>query len=171
MATRIGEVLGGASTTPPVNSISASTCKEKRQLLSLPPWLLRQAREDSLPPSRRSKRVGTFGARPCRAVRERILKEGWAALPKSWQRKWMVQRILATPPWADFTKIRKVYEEAARLGWTVGHQIPLNHPRVCGLHVAENLIPEPAKLNFSKGNAWCEWHGDLFAEPEQLKLF
>ena len=89
----------------------------------------------------------------------------------------MVQRIIATPPWADFAEIRKVYKEAARLTratgvqWTVGHQTPLNHPRVSGLHVPWNLKPEPAKTNFSKGNAWCEWHGDLFSEPEQLRLF
>jgi hypothetical protein len=89
----------------------------------------------------------------------------------------MVQRIIATPPWADFAEIRKVYEEAGRLTvetgvqWTVGHQVPLNHPRVSGLHVQWNLKPEPAAVNFSKGNAWCEWHGDLFSDPEQLRLF
>ncbi len=73
--------------------------------------------------------------------------------------------------------IREVYVKAAELSeqtgraWTVGHIVPLNHPRVCGLHVHWNLQPEPAAINFSKGNAWCEWQGDLFSEPEQLLLF
>jgi hypothetical protein len=89
----------------------------------------------------------------------------------------MVQRIIATPPWADIKAIREVYRKAEALTkstwkqWTVGHIVPLNHPRVCGLHVAWNLEPEPANVNFSKGNAWCEWHGDLFSEPEQFNLF
>lgn len=117
------------------------------------------------------KRCGSFGARACRAMRAKILEHGWDALPKSWRRKWMVQRIIATPPWADMKEIRKVYEAAAEKGWTVGHIVPLNHPRVCGLHVHWNLQPEPAAVNFSKGNAWCEWHGDLFSDPEQLRLF
>jgi hypothetical protein len=113
---------------------------------------------------------GSFGARPCVRLRKELLEGNVSALPPSWRRKWMIQRIIATPPWADFKKIRAVYNEAGSLGWTVGHQIPLNHPRVCGLHVHENLKPEPGSVNFSKGNAWCEWHGDLFSEPEQFSL-
>lgn len=122
-------------------------------------------------------RAGSFGARPCRNLRKRILAHGIGVLPPSWQRKWRVQRIIATPPWADMAAIRKVYEKARELTestgvqWTVGHIVPLNHPRVCGLHVHWNLMPEPAATNFSKGNAWCERHGDLFSEPEQLRLF
>lgn len=83
-------------------------------------------------PSVRFKDTGSFGARACRSMRTKILDHGWSALPVSWRRKWMVQRILATPPW--------------------------------------NLAVESAALNFSKGNAWCEGHGDLFSTPEQLRL-
>lgn len=110
-------------------------------------------------------------------MRARILAGGMEAMPKSWRRQWMMQRILATPPWADMKAIKAVYVEARRLTdlhglpYTVDHIVPLNHPRVCGLHVAWNLTPKPAAANFSKGNAWCEWHGDLFSEPEQLRLW
>lgn len=123
-----------------------------------------------------ARRASSFGARPCRALRARLLTEGWSCLPPSWRRKWMVQRIIATPPWVDFKAIRAVYQEAARrtretgVACTVGHQVPLNHPRVSGLHVPWNLKPKPAALNFSKGNAWCDGHGELFPGPEQLQL-
>lgn len=120
---------------------------------------------------------GSFGARACRTIRKRLLTEGIEALPKSWRRKWIVSRILATPPWQCMSEIRPFYEEARRLTietgelHTVGHQVPLNNSLVCGLHVPWNLEVEHYKLNFAKGNAWCEWHGDLFSEPEQLRLF
>lgn len=121
--------------------------------------------------------AGSFGARACRAMRAKLLTLGESSLPPSWRRRWMIQRILATPPWVDMKEIRKVYIRAAELSaetgqaWTVGHIVPLNHPRVCGLHVPWNIQPELASANFSKGNAWCEWHGDLFEDPEQLRLF
>ncbi len=77
-------------------------------------------------------------------------------------------RILATPPWADFNAIREVYREADRLTAATGHKhqvdhiVPLNHPRVCGLHVDWNLRCLRATVNMSKGNYWC---------PEQLELW
>lgn len=81
----------------------------------------------------------------------------------------MEQRIRATPPWADFKKIRKVYDEAERLTWltgikhTVDHVVPLRHPLVCGLHIHTNLCVMPKKLNAAKGNR--------FDIEEQLELF
>lgn len=112
-----------------------------------------------------------FGERNLQTLRQRILAapEG-SRMIGSANTKWKMQRLIATPPWANFEKIREVYAEARRCGMTVGHIVPLNHPRVCGLHVHYNLKLEPASLNFSKGNAWCDWHGDLFSEPEQLRL-
>lgn len=111
---------------------------------------------------------GSFGARPCRNLRHRILTLGTSALPKSWRKKWTTQRIIATPPWADFKAIRAVYDEAARLAWQTGtphdvdHIVPLNHPRVCGLQVHYNLRPFPRGPNNAKSNHWC---------PEQMELF
>lgn len=70
----------------------------------------------------------------------------------------------------DMREIGEVYERAHAKGNTVDHIIPLNHPRVCGLHVPWNLRELPSASNFARGNAWCEWHGELFAEPEQLRL-
>lgn len=58
----------------------------------------------------------------------------------------------ATPKWADKQKITKIYERAARQGKMVDHIIPLNHPKVCGLHVHNNLRATPKLVNLSKGN-------------------
>jgi hypothetical protein len=120
---------------------------------------------------------GSFGARACRALRNRLLTHGRKALPPSFAASnWIVQRILATVPWADFAEIRKVYQEADRrtretgVKHTVDHVIPLNHPRVCGLHVHSNMQVIPAAPNFSKGNYWCPEQMDLFDKPEQLRL-
>jgi hypothetical protein len=52
----------------------------------------------------------------------------------------------ATPVWADRAAIRLIYEKCALLnrrypgtGFVVHHVIPISHPQVCGLHVADNL--------------------------------
>lgn len=58
----------------------------------------------------------------------------------------------ATPPWADKQKINKIYERAARQGKVVDHIIPLNHPKVCGLHVPNNLRAALPLKNLTKGN-------------------
>ena len=51
---------------------------------------------------------------------------------------------LATPSWANKTKIDEIYKERDHLNQSgilhhVDHIIPLNHPLVCGLHVESNL--------------------------------
>lgn len=109
-------------------------------------------------------------------MRARTMVDGWAAVPISWRRQWMIQRIIATPPWADFREIRKVYEEARRMSersgepWNVDHIVPLNHPRVCGLHVAWNLRAIPAGPNMAKSSNWCPEQIEMFDGPEQLRL-
>lgn len=121
---------------------------------------------------------GSFGARACRALRVRLLTQGRASLPPSFAASnWIVARIRATVPWADFNAIRAVYREADRLTALTGikhhvdHEVPLNHPRVCGLHVAHNLRVIQAGHNMSKGNYWCPEQQDMFEDPEQLGLF
>lgn len=57
-------------------------------------------------------------------------------------------------------------EEARRLSilrgvdYTLDHEIPLNHPAVCGLNVPWNLKIVPRATNLSKGN---RWHPDQYA--------
>lgn len=54
--------------------------------------------------------------------------------------------IQATPSWVDRDEIRRIYEECDRLnqrypatGFVVHHIVPITHPKVCGLHIPENL--------------------------------
>lgn len=62
------------------------------------------------------------------------------------------QRRMHTPPWADLAAITALYTEAKQRGLTVDHEIPLNHPLVCGLHVQFNLQLLTAAQNSAKGN-------------------
>ncbi len=64
--------------------------------------------------------------------------------------------IQATPAWADKAGLNAVYRKARAAGpeWHVDHVIPLSHPRVCGLHVPENLRIVPAAHNMTKSNSW-----------------
>lgn len=125
----------------------------------------------------RKRKAGSFGARPCKEMRKRLIAGGVEALPKSWRRGWIIQRILATPPWCDFKPIRDVYKRADELTAETGrkhvvdHRIPLNHPRVCGLHVDWNLRAICEKENASKSNYFCPEQDDMFGFPEQFNLF
>lgn len=124
----------------------------------------------------KKRRSGSFGGRADRKLRERILVHGMTAMPKSWQKQWMFQRIVATPPWADMKAIREKYYEAEKMTalmgmkYCVDHIIPLNHPRVCGLHVAWNLQVITEKRNAAKTNYFCPEQSDLFGFDPQLEL-
>jgi hypothetical protein len=91
--------------------------------------------------------------------------------------KYIERCVLSFPSWVDRAALQALWREARRLEEATGephhldHIIPLSHPRVCGLSVPWNFQVSTKKRNESKGNAWCEWHGDLFTTPEQLKLF
>ena len=69
-------------------------------------------------------------------------------------RKRQAIRLKATPPWADLSAIQAIYIEAARTGKHVDHIIPLQHPRVCGLHVESNLQLLSPHENYVKRNRW-----------------
>jgi len=67
----------------------------------------------------------------------------------------------ATPPWANREKIAAVYDKAFRLTnrtgikHSVDHIIPIQHPKVCGLHVHANLRVLTAQENSRKHNSFC----------------
>ena len=62
-------------------------------------------------------------------------------------------KLQACPTWVDRSEISKIYEECPP-GYHVDHDVPLNHPLVCGLHVPANLNPIPAEENLRKSNSF-----------------
>jgi hypothetical protein len=68
------------------------------------------------------------------------------------------KKLQATPAWANQFFIDEVYDlaqlrtEATGFQWDVDHIVPLNHKKVCGLHVEFNLRVIPATINQKKGN-------------------
>ena len=67
-------------------------------------------------------------------------------------------KLNATPLWADFEKINKIYEEAVRLTketgiqYEVDHIIPLQGENISGLHVENNLQIITMRENRIKSN-------------------
>lgn len=57
----------------------------------------------------------------------------------------------ATPPWFDKEKVDLFYSRCPA-GFHVDHVIPLNHPKVCGLHTLINLQYLTEADNLEKGN-------------------
>lgn len=100
---------------------------------------------------------------------------GW--LQRHPRRAYLVQLIMATPPWYNRAEVARLTHKARELSVRTGrphvldHVIPITHKRVCGLNVQGNLQILEAGPNARKSNHWCEWHGELFSEPEQFSLF
>jgi len=69
-------------------------------------------------------------------------------------------KLKATPKWADFEKIKAIYEEAARLETFTGipmhvdHVVPLGSRIVCGLNWEQNLQILTKSENIAKRNRW-----------------
>lgn len=85
----------------------------------------------------------------------------------------------ACPDWADRKAIAAVFREARRLTRETGivhsgdHIVPLNHPLVCGLHVAFNLRVIPLAENVRKSNnSWPDMPNeqiDLFGADDEIQ--
>jgi hypothetical protein len=74
----------------------------------------------------------------------------------SWDRNDM--KFFAMPNWANTDAIEKLYTAARKLTeetgiqYHVDHIIPIKHPKVCGLHVEQNLCILSATDNIKKSN-------------------
>ncbi len=75
-------------------------------------------------------------------------------------------KLSATPAWANYKKIQRIYQLAV---WAskftdepleVDHIIPLQGKNICGLHVEDNLQILLASENRSKFNAWNDINGE-----------
>lgn len=112
------------------------------------------------------------------ALRDRLLKGDEPAwLAHHSRRSYIRQIVFATVPWSDLKAIRALDKRAKHKSlvtgrkWVLDHVIPITHKHVCGLNIAQNIQVIPEGTNALKSNHWCEWHGDLFNEPEQLSLW
>lgn len=103
-----------------------------------------------------------------RKLREMVI----AGIPPIWlfnhsRRRYVEQKILATPPWVSHKEMmtlqRRKLEISAQSGirHTLDHIVPLNHPMVCGLNVPWNIQIVPHWHNSRKSNAF---------HPDQLEL-
>lgn len=76
-----------------------------------------------------------------------------------------LNRMQASPDWADHLLIRSIYKRAQEKTKTTGiahhvdHIYPLQGGNVCGLHVPGNLRIVTAEENLSKGNKFPELEG------------
>lgn len=78
-------------------------------------------------------------------------------------RKRQMQKLQATPSWANLDQIERIYVLCAKVSERTGvvhhvdHAVPLKGKSVCGLHVENNLQIVPAKMNLEKGNKFSSW--------------
>jgi len=94
------------------------------------------------------------------------------------RRKYIERCIVASPVWANRSKMRELLKEARRLTketgvlHTLDHRIPLHGRYASGLNNEHNLQVLRHDLNAHKSNHWrFHGHPDLFAEPEQFPLW
>lgn len=81
--------------------------------------------------------------------------------------RYIIAAVLSYPPWVTREWINSMRDRTRE--WTaktgvrhvLDHVIPLNHPRICGLTVPENMAIITWKENAFKSNNWC---------PDQLEL-
>lgn len=108
-----------------------------------------------------------LGRSPSRAALLRGEVPRWIA--NSRRAGYIARVLLSAPPWVDLDALRALAAEAQRMTALTGrlhvldHEIPLSHPRVCGLTVPWNIRVRHWRANASKGNRWTP--------PEQLELF
>lgn len=82
------------------------------------------------------------------------------AMDRVKRRKHVLQ---ATPHWANTVAMQQVYvlaqymSYATGVAWHVDHIVPIRNPRVCGLHVENNLTFSPAAFNLAKSNKFDDW--------------
>jgi hypothetical protein len=62
------------------------------------------------------------------------------------------RELRAMPPWVDREAVNALYAEAAKVGLSVDHIVPLRSKVVCGLHVPANLRLLPLAENIAKNN-------------------
>lgn len=81
-----------------------------------------------------------------------------ASLIRHHSAKRRATKLRSTPAWANLQAIAAIYVEADRLTRETGvqhhvdHDVPLQHPLVCGLHVENNLRVLTAAANIRKSN-------------------
>lgn len=135
----------------------------------------KRQRDKTAWPTRRNLdagRVANYPIPPTKLYSQATRQAVLAGMPPAWlylhsRRKYVEQKILATPPWVshrDFLALQarklELYMETG-FKHTLDHIIPLNHPDVCGLNVPWNIQVVPATVNSAKSNKW---------NPHQMEL-
>lgn len=82
--------------------------------------------------------------------------------------RYIIKSTLSAPLWMRRSLLRPFRDEATALTIATGvehvldHDVPIDHPEVCGLTVPWNIVVVPHGVNAAKCN---EWH------PDQVPMF